>query len=247
MGVTNFYDGRGGFAERAVLQEATCFRVPDEMSDVDAAAFRIGYSTGWIGLVRRGGLTAGETLLVLGAAGGSGITAVQLGAALGATVLAVASGDERLDLCRRLGASVVIDRSAGGVADAVREATDGAGVDVVYDPVGGELAAEALGVLATNGRFLAVGFASGSWVAPEVHSLVVRNQSLVGVFAGGQTREQDEAYHEDLLALAAEGELAGFATVAPFDDLPAAVDGVARSTVLGKVVVQPGVGQELCR
>jgi len=229
MGVTSFYLGHGGFAEATILQEATAFRVPDGMSAVDAASFRIGFSTGWIGLVRWGGLQAGEVLVVLGAAGGSGATAVQLGHALGARVIAVGSGGTKLDLCRSLGADVLVDRTTQDVADAIREATDGRGADVVYDPVGGELAGQALAALGQNGRFLAVGFASGSWVDVDVHDLVWRNLSLVGVFAGGPTREEQEADHEALLALWAAGELAPIATAHPFEDLPA----------VGKQVIEP--------
>ncbi len=143
MAVTSFFDGHGGFAEATIARSDTAFRVPDAMRDEDAAAFRIGYSTAFIGLVRRGGLQAGEWLLVLGAAGGSGLAAVQLGAALGARVIAVVAGEAKRDLCAASGAEVVIDRTVLWVHDGVLEATGGDGVDLVYDPVGGEFAASA--------------------------------------------------------------------------------------------------------
>ena len=238
MGVTSFYLGHGGFGEATIVQEATAFRVPDGMSAVDAACFRIGFSTGWIGLVRRGAIQAGEVLVVLGAAGGSGATAVQLGHALGARVIAVGSGGTKLDLCRSLGADVVVDRRSEDVTAAIRTATDGRGADVVYDPVGGELAAQALAAVGQNGRFLAVGFASGSWVDVDVHDLVWRNLSLVGVFAGGPTRQEQEADHEALLSLWADGKLATFATAHPFDDLPTAITAVADGSAVGKQVVE---------
>ncbi len=126
MAVTTFFDGRGGFAESATALAATCFRAPPEMRDIDAAAFRIGFSTAWIGLVRRAALRAGEWLVVLGAAGGSGAAAVQLGHALAARVIAVAAGPEKLDSCARLGAEVLIDRTSVVVPDAVLEATGAA-------------------------------------------------------------------------------------------------------------------------
>jgi NADPH2:quinone reductase len=238
MGVTTFYDGRGGFAEATILQEATAFRVPDGMPAVDAAAFRIGYSTAWVGLVRRGQLAAGEPLVVLGAAGGSGITAVQLGAALGARVVAVAAGEDKLAFCRSAGASAVVDRRAGSVTEAILEATDGRGADLVYDPVGGSLAGDAARAMATGGRFLAVGFASGEWVHVDTHELVIRNQSLVGVFAGGPTREENEADHEALLALHAEGKLTPFTTAVGLEDLPSALTAVADGSAVGKLVVE---------
>lgn len=235
MAVTSFPDGHGGFAEYTLAPARSCFRVPDSMADVDAAAFRIGYSTAWIGLVRRGALYPGESLLVLGAAGGSGIAAVQLGHALGARVIAVASDADKLALCARAGADVTIDRTSQSVVDSVREHTNGAGVDVVYDPVGGAPAAEALRVLASGGRLLAVGFASGSWVPVDVGRLVARNASVVGVYAA-LDRAELEADHEVLLELVADGRLQPMTTSVPFTDLVDAVDAVDRGTAIGKLV-----------
>ena len=237
MAVTSFTDGRGGFAESTIVRAVSAFRVPDDMSDVDAAGFRIGFSTAWIGLVRRGALREGEWLLVLGAAGGSGATAVQLGRALGARVIAVASGADKLAFCQRMGADVVIDRSVESVPEAVLAATDGHGADVIYDPVGGEPAEASLRCIATFGRLLAVGFASGRWVQVNTVHAVRHNYSLVGVYAGGFTRQESEADHEALLALAAQGKLASFSHTAPFSELPAAVEAVANGTVIGKTVI----------
>ena len=235
MAVTNFYDGRGGFAEATIARADTVFRVPDTMSDLDAASFRIGFSTAWIGLVRRGALQPGERLLVLGAAGGSGAAAVQLGRALGATVIAVVGGPDKAALCARLGADVVIDRTEHDVVDAVREATGG--VDLVYDPVGGGAADATVNVLAPGGRLLAIGFASGTWARPDTAALVRANAALVGVYAGGGTRAENEADHEALLALAADGHLTGAATSVPFDDLPDAVSAIDRGHAVGKLVL----------
>lgn len=242
MGVTCFDDGRGGFAEASVLQAATAFRVPESMPAVDAAAFRIGFSTAWAALVRRGALIAGESLVVLGGAGGSGVSAVQLGHALGAQVIAVASGSEKLEACRRLGADVVIDRTRQSLPEAVLEATDGRGADVVFDPVGGALATAALQGLGTGGRFLAVGFASGDWVKVDTPALVWRNQSLVGVLASGLSREDDEADHEALLTLVAEGALQSFCTPVPFTEVPDALERVASGSAIGKLVVEVDAG-----
>jgi len=240
MAVTSFTDGRGGFADATIAPAGSAYRVPDTMTSLDAASFRIGYSTAWIGLVRRGRLEPGEWLLVLGAAGGSGATAVQLGRALGARVIAVAAGPEKLAFCKRMGAEMLIDRTTQSVPEAVLAATEGRGVDVVYDPVGGEPAAAALRCLAPGSRFLAVGFASGEWAPIQVPDLVRRNSSLVGVYAGGYTRAEGEADHEALLALAATGALETFATAVPFDDLADAVGAVADGTVIGKMVAVTG-------
>ena len=244
MAVTSFFDGTGGFAEQTIARTESSFRVPDGMDDVEAAGFRIGYSTAWVGLVRRGGLRAGDQLLVLGAAGGSGATALCLGRALGARVIAVVGGREKAALCEALGADVVIDRTTQSVPDAALEATGGAGVDLVYDPVGGEAANATLDCLARDGRILAVGFASGEWVQPDPHRLVRRNASVVGVYAGGYSREENDADHEALLALWERGALSGTGTtVLPFDQLPDAVALVDEGRAVGKVVVRAaGVG-----
>jgi NADPH2:quinone reductase len=238
MAVTSFFDGRGGFAESTVALASTCFRVPEDMSDVDAASFRIGFPTAWIGLVRRGVLHAGEWLLVLGAAGGSGAAAVQVGRALGARVIAVAAGGDKLRFCEQLGAEVLIDRAARSVPEAVNEATDGRGADVIYDPVGGELSVSVAPAIAHGGRLLAVGFASGAWVTVETPDLVWKNASLVGVYAGGLTDDENERDHEALLALASDGMISGFATAIDFDQVPDAIEMVDAGAAIGKYVVR---------
>ncbi|CAB4939105.1 unannotated protein [freshwater metagenome] len=237
MGVTSFYDGRGGLAEFTIASDATLFRVPEDMSSSDAATFRIGYSTALIGLQRRGEVQAGETVVVLGASGGSGSTAVQIAAALGARVLAVVSTPEKAALSTALGASAVIDRSEVDVASAVNEMTDGRGADLVYDPVGGDLANATLKCLAPGGRLLAVGFASGQWTNPPVAELVRRNVSLVGVYAGGIGRTENESDHELLLSLYGQGKLQSFVTEVSFEHGVDAVVAVDEGTVVGKSVV----------
>ncbi len=238
MGVTSFVDGRGGFAEKTILSTRTAFRVPDEMASTVAAAFRIGYSTAWTALVERGGLQEGETLVVLGGAGGSGSAAVQLGRALGARVLAVAAGPEKAAFCRRLGADAVIDRTTGSVQDGILAATDGRGADVVFDPVGGEIASDALRALANFGRFLVVGFASGRWIRVNGGELTMSSRSVMGVIASSGTAEQQARAHESLLDLAARGDLNPVVKPVPFEDLPAAVEAVGEAIVMGKGVLQ---------
>lgn len=238
MGVTCFPDGRGGFAEVSVLAAVNAFRVPDGMPATEAAAFRIGYSTAWTALARRAALVEGETVLVLGAAGGSGLAAVRLAHALGATVIAVAAGPDKAALCAAAGADVVIDRTEQPVPDAVLDATDGRGVDVVFDPVGGALADSLWPALAPRGRFLAVGFASGEWVRADARLLVARNQSLLGVLAAGWTHEEERDVHDLLLDLAGRGALRTEPTVVPFEALPDAVTQVAAGAAVGKLVLE---------
>ncbi len=238
MAVTNFFDGQGGFAEATLARSESAFRVPAAMQDLDAAAFRIGYSTAWIGLVRRGALRPGDWLVVLGAAGGSGLAALQLGVALGARVIAVVAGVEKRELCAALGAEAVDRSTEGSVSDAVLEVTGGEGVDVVYDPVGGAFAGSVARCLAPGGRLLAVGFASGQWVEADISEFVLRNASIVGVYAGGQTQAEAEEDHEFLLGLAAAGSLGRGTRAVSFDALPDAVNAVDRAETVGKLVVQ---------
>jgi NADPH2:quinone reductase len=237
MGTTGFVTGRGGFAEHTATGADQVYRVPDGMSDAEAAGFRIGFSTAWVGLVRRGALRAGEALLVLGAAGGSGATAVVLAKALGAQVIGVVAGPDKVRFVSGLGADVVIDRLTDDIPARVKEVTGGRGADVVYDPVGGATAQASQRCIAKGGRLLAVGFGSGEWVRVDTHRAVVGSWSLVGVYAGGWTREENVADHEALLALWEAGKLSGTqATVVPFADLPAALEEIARGRVIGKTV-----------
>jgi NADPH2:quinone reductase len=238
MGVTRFTDGIGGFAEQTIVDVANAFAISDSMTDADAAAFRIGYPTAWIGLVRRGHVVDGHSVLVLGAAGGSGAAAVQVGHALGARVLAVAAGPEKCSYCARLGADVVIDRRAvDDVTQVVRDATGGAGVDVVFDPVGAEAGEAAQRCLARDGRFLLVGFAGGRWPSIDAARLVARNASAVGVYVGAYERVEHEADHSAMLRLVEAGRLrTNVTSTVGFDEMPAALQVLARGEVIGKTV-----------
>jgi NADPH2:quinone reductase len=240
MCVTAFWMGHGSFAEECLVAADSAFAIPDGLTDAEAAGFWIPHLTAWIGLVDRGGLARGDWLAVLGAAGGSGIAAVQLGHALGARVVAVVSDEERAEFCRELGADTTLNHRDGPLAPALRDATGGLGVDVVYDPVGGALAEEAVHALARHGRLLAVGFASGRWPKVGAHELVVTNTSLVGVFAGGYAREELDDIHAQLAGLVDDGRLRNAVRAeVPFADLPAALQRMADRAVVGKLVMVP--------
>jgi len=240
MCVTQFVDGHGSFAEECLATANGAFVVPAGLTDAQAAGFWIPHMTGWIGLVDRGGIVAGDWLAVLGAAGGSGIAAVQLGRALGARVVAVVSDEERAAFCRELGADETINHRDGPIAPVLREMTGGRGVDLIYDPVGGSLAEDAAHALARYGRLLAEGFASGHWPRIDTHQLVVTNTSLVGVFAGGYARQELDDIHAKLSALIDDGRLRNAVTAeVPFDDLPAALQRMADRSVVGKLVMVP--------
>ena len=238
MAVSGFPIGHGGFAEETLALAAQSFVVPDAMSDEEAAGFLIPYHTAWVGLVHRGRLRDAETLLVLGGAGGTGAAAIQLGRALGARVLATASGAERVAYCRELGADFVIDRRAADVSQSVKEATDGRGVDVVYDTVGGDAFRDATRCIAQEGRVLTVGFASGSWGQISAGHVTAHNYSVIGVYPGSYDRAFWLESREQLLGLHRQGRIrAPVGRVAPFDELPEALTELASGSALGKVIL----------
>jgi NADPH2:quinone reductase len=240
MSVSAFYQGHGSFAEECLVPAHSAFPVPGGLTDVQAAGFWIPHLTGWVGLVDRGRLAEGEWLVVLGAAGGSGIAAVQLGRALGARVVAVVSDERRAAFCCGLGAQVAINHNDDGFVAALQQASGGHGVDVIYDPVGGSLAEVAAGAMARGGRLLCVGFASGRWPTLATHNLVLSNTSVVGVIAAGYSRPELEDIHARLSALVRDGRLQNAVTAGvPFDDLPAALQRIADRDVIGKLVLVP--------
>jgi NADPH2:quinone reductase len=239
MAVSGFTAGRGSFAEECLALDDFALPVPDEMSDREAAGFLIPFHTAWVGLVRRGAVKPGETLLVLGGAGSSGSAAVQLGVAIGARVIATAGSADKVAFCRRLGASRVIDHRSEDIAAAVREATSGRGADVVYDPVGGAAFQAATRAVAHEGRILAVGFASGAWGQVSTPHLVARNYSVVGVIPGGYDRAFRERAHAGLLGHWRAGALrVPVDRSFSFAELPAALAEVAAGRAVGKLVVE---------
>jgi NADPH2:quinone reductase len=238
MAVSAFYLGHGALADECLAVGDFALPVPDTMEDAEAAGFPIAFHTAWVGLVRRAGLRAGETLLVLGGAGGTGSAALQLGAALGARVIATAGGAEKAAFCRGLGADAVIDHRREDIAEAVRRATGGKGADVVYDPVGGEAFTAATKCIAHEGRLLVVGFASGSWGEPNLSHLANLNYSLLGVMPGGYDRAFREEAHAGLLEHWRAGRLrTPVHAVLPFARAPEALEIVARGSAMGKVIV----------
>jgi NADPH2:quinone reductase len=241
MGVTAFYRGLGGFAEQAALVADTVWPIPDGMSDVEAAGFSIPFRTAWLGLVVRGGLEKGETLLVHGAAGGTGFAAVQLGHALGARVIAVASGEEKAAFCREMGADRVVDRREEDFVEAVRSATAGQGADLVFDPVGGETFLRSLDCMTAGARLLAVGFASGAWADAPTAKLVARNLTVVGVVAVPPSAAIAEEMRVRLFELYGQGRIRPMiAETFAFEELPTALAALEAGRVGGKQVLVVG-------
>lgn len=193
----------GAYAEQAVCEATTVFHTPDGMDDITAAAFPVAYGTSHLALVHRAQLKAGETVLVLGAGGGVGLTAVECAKALGATVIAAASTPEKLELARARGADHLINYAEDDLRPALRKITDGNGVDVVYDPVGGEVAQTAMRSLAWSGRLLVIGFASGDVPEFPANYLLVKNISIVGVYWGAYRTREPETFRAGFAELGA--------------------------------------------
>jgi NADPH:quinone reductase len=178
----------GAHADEIVLPAAIVTPIPDEMDVVTAAAFPVAYGTAHFALAYRGNLKAGETLLVLGAAGGVGLAAIEVGKRLGARVIAAASSPEKLNLAADHGADERVNYAEAGLRDAVLALTDGKGVDVVFDPVGGEAFTQSVRCVGWEGRILVIGFASGDIPKVATNMILVKNFSVTGVVFGEHSR-----------------------------------------------------------
>lgn len=193
--------GQGGLAEELVTDAANLIALPQTMSMSAAAGFLVNYGTTYHALVQRAQIRSGETLLVLGAAGGVGLTAIEIGKALGARVLAAASTDEKLDLARQHGADAVFNYTTESIRNQIRQFTGDRGIDVVYDPVGGDFAEQCVRSMAWNGRYLVIGFAAGRIPSIALNLPLLKGCSLVGVFWGAHTRREPHIHAANLQAL----------------------------------------------
>ena len=232
----------GAWAERVALAPSSVLPTPDDLDDGAAVCLLGNYYTMYFGLVRRGGLMAGETVLVLGSAGGVGTAAIQIAKALGAKVIAMVHRPGATEFVESLGADVVLPLTDGW-AQAVREHTDGRGVDLVVDPVGGSAFDDAIRVLATEGRLLVVGFASGGGIPTvKVNRLLLRNVSVVGVGLGEFINRTPGAQAEigaGLGKLVEAGLRPPPPVRYPLSDGRAALESLASGGVRGKVVLEP--------
>jgi NADPH2:quinone reductase len=218
-----------------------CLPLPDGFPFVDAAAFIMTYATSHHALVDRAQLQAGETLLVLGAAGGVGTAAIQIGKALGARVIAAASTDEKCTLCTSLGADATINYSRENLRDALKTLTAGKGPDVVYDPVGGDLTEAAFRSIAWRGRYLVVGFAAGPIPALPLNLALLKGASIVGVFWGDYAKREpraNAAMLQELVGWYAAGRIKPVIDrTMPMADLKAAYARMGSRAVQGKLVL----------
>ncbi|MBS0366127.1 MAG: NADPH:quinone oxidoreductase family protein [Proteobacteria bacterium] len=235
------FTGYGGYAQQIVAAAWRVIPLPASMDFTTAAAVPIAYGTSYHALKDRAALRAGETLLVLGAAGGVGLTAVELGKLMGARVIACASDDAKLRLCREYGAEVTINYAAQDLRAAIREHTGGRGVDVAYDPVGGASAEPVVRSMAFGGRYLVVGFASGEIPKIPLNLLLLKVSSLVGVFWGAWAAAQpahNAANFAELLAWYEAGRLRPHVGASyPLERFRDALDEVMNRRARGKVVL----------
>jgi NADPH2:quinone reductase len=233
--------GTGGFATHTIAPAALCMPLPDGFPYVDAAAFIMIYATSHHALVDRAQLKAGETVLVLGAAGGVGTSAIQIAKALGAKVIAAASTDEKCALCTSIGADATINYSTENLREAIKVLTDGKGPDVIYDPVGGEFAEPAFRSIAWRGRYLVVGFASGPIPSLPLNLTLLKGASIVGVFWGGFAKNEPRASAAAMAELAqwyAQGKIKPVIDrTMPMAELKAAYAHMGSRGVKGKLVM----------
>ena len=231
----------GGFATHAIVAAKSVLKLPPGFALEDGAAFALTYGTSHHALVDRAALKAGETVLVLGAAGGVGTSAIQVAKAMGAKVIAAASTDAKCAFCRELGADATLNYASHNIRDSLKELTGGKGPDVVYDPVGGHMAEPVLRSIAWRGRYLVIGFAQGGIPALPWNLPLLKGASIVGVFWGEFVRREPEASARGMAELArwyAEGKIKPAIDLRlPMRELPAAYARMATRKVQGKVLM----------
>jgi len=233
----------GAFAEQAIAPAAVLMPMPPGMDFDTAAAITLTYGTSHHAVVDRGQLKAGETMLVLGAAGGVGLAAIEIGKALGARVIAAASSADKLAVCREHGADVLIDYTQEDLREALKAATNGKGPDVIYDPVGGPYSEPALRSIAYRGRHLVVGFAAGDIPKLPWNLMLLKSASVVGVFWGDFARREPKmnlAAMREMLGWMAEGKLKPLVSKRyALAETAQALNDMAARKVTGKVVIVP--------
>lgn len=237
------FSGQGGLAEEGVFDAAACLPLPDTMPDDHAAGFQIAYGTSHLALTRRARLQRGQRLLVLGAAGGVGLTAVEIGKALGAHVTAVARGSEKCAVAQKAGADLVLD-SDSGIDALIQQIKDAGGADVIYDPVGGDLFQVAVKTANREGRILAIGFASGEVPPVAANHFLVKNIDLIGFYWGGYMKFAPEALRgsiAELMTLYEQGKIhPHISHVLPLDRAGEGLELLRARRSTGKVVIKIG-------
>ena len=234
----------GGFAEQAVVDADILLPPPEPFDDVTAAAFRVTYITAYHCLLQRGGLKAGEWVLINGATGGVGLAAVEIAKIHGAKIIATGGDDGKLEVVRKYGADHVINYQNGPFRDQVKKITGGNGVNLVYDPVGGDVFDQSLRCMAWHGRLVVVGFTSGRIPEMSINYALIKGLSIIGCRAGEARRNDPEAGDKelaDVLALANAGKLHPYVShVLPFENAIEGMQLLMDRKVVGKVVLTMG-------
>ncbi len=237
------FAGLGAFAEQCLTKAELVMPMPPGIDFNTAAAFSLAYGTSWHAVRDRAALKAGETMLVLGAAGGVGLAAVEIGKAIGATVIACASTQEKLDVCKAHGADHGINYEAEDMRARIKELTQGKGPDVIYDAVGGKFAEPAFRSIGWRGRYLVVGFANGEIPSLPLNLALLKGASLVGVFWGEFAKREPKnnfAGMAEMLGWIMEGKLKPLISKTyRLDEVPQALADMAARKVTGKIVVTP--------
>lgn len=232
----------GAFAEKCVASEQTTMALPDGLDFEQGAGFTVTYGTSYHALKQRANLQPGETVLVLGAAGGVGITAVEIAKTMGARVIAAASSDEKLEFAVAAGADETINYSKVPLKETVKELTDGNGADVVYDPVGGELTDQAFRATAWHGRYLVIGFACGDIPKFAANIALLKEASILGVWWGTWAKKNPQLQIQNLLEmtqLIADGKLTPRVTESyALDDFTDAFKAITERRARGKVILR---------
>ena len=240
MGYTNFNAAR----QRTAVRAEQIVKIPADLDFDRAAALTIIYGTAYHALVHRAVIRAGETLAVLGAAGGVGLAAVELGKEMGARVIACASSAEKLNFARAHGAHEAVDYGKEDLREALKRVGGTHGIDVVFDPVGGRYSEAALRSLAWRGRHLVIGFAAGEIPKIALNLVLLKGCAVLGVYWGAWVRHESDQYRQALVTLAqwcAEGRLScHIQQVYPLAETPAALRALSDRSVMGKLVVHPG-------
>jgi len=238
------FTGWGGFAEEVVTEASKLITLPGDIDFVTAAAFTLVYGTAHHALKDRAQIKAGETLLVLGAAGGVGLASVELGKVMGARVIASASSDEKLAVCKQHGADELINYTTEDLRERIKALTGGNGVDVIIDPLGGAYSEPALRSIAWKGRFLVIGFAAGDIPRIPLNLTLLKGCSIVGVFWGSFTEREPEHNQEnlhELLSWLAQGKLKPhISETYPLEGAAQALNDVLNRKVKGKAVLLTG-------
>jgi NADPH2:quinone reductase len=234
----------GGYAEKVTVPaQGGIFPIPDAMPPEAAAALHVAYQSAFFGLHRRANLSEGETVLVHAGAGGVGSAAIQIARAAGARVISTAGGDEKVEICRKLGAEIAVDYEEENFVDAVKEATEGRGADVVFDPVGGDVFDLSRRCVAFEGRIVIVGFTGGRIAEAPTNHLLVKNYSVVGLHWGLYNKKIPELItetHDALIRLYEEGKIDPliFETV-PFEEVPQKLELLSTRKTYGKLITKP--------